>query len=55
MEPDGSLRFNMISGSQTQSLYALNVNNDGEWHHVAVTVDNGQNASLYIDGVSQRT
>ena len=50
MEPDGSLRFNMISGSQTKTVYALNVNNDGEWHHVAVTVDNSQNAAIYIDG-----
>lgn len=50
MEPDGSLRFNMISGSQTKTLYAFNANNDGEWHHVAVTVDNNQNASMYIDG-----
>jgi hypothetical protein len=55
MEPDGSLKFNMISGSQTQTLNAMNVNNDGEWHHVAVTVDSSQNASIYVDGSLSET
>ncbi|MCX6250867.1 MAG: LamG domain-containing protein [Bacteroidetes bacterium] len=50
MENDGSLRFNILEGTTMKTLYALNINNDGNWHHVAVTVDNNPNASIYVDG-----
>jgi hypothetical protein len=29
--------------------------NDGDWHHVALTVTSGNAATLYVDGVSQAT
>ena len=55
LEHDGSLRFNMLNGGAMTTIYALNINNDGNWHHVAATVDNNQVASIYIDGsLSQR-
>ncbi|MEI6435861.1 MAG: LamG-like jellyroll fold domain-containing protein [Bacteroidota bacterium] len=55
LENDGSLRFNILDEGAMKTLYALNINNDGNWHHVAVTVDGNQDASIYVDGsLSQR-
>ena len=50
MDNDGSLRFNMLDGGSMKTLYALNINNDGNWHHVAATLDNNKNAAIYVDG-----
>jgi hypothetical protein len=50
MEQNGSLQVNLLSGSAPQTLNSLTKNNDGEWHHVALTVDNNHVASLYVDG-----
>jgi hypothetical protein len=50
MEQSGSLQVNLLSGSAIQTLSSLSKNNDGEWHHVALTVDNNLVASLYVDG-----
>jgi len=50
MEDDGSLRFNLLSNGSLNTLYALNINNDGDWHHVAATFDNNKVASIYVDG-----
>ena len=47
---DGSLRFNLLDGGTMTTLYALNINNDGNWHHVAATLDNNMVASIYVDG-----
>jgi hypothetical protein len=50
MGQNGSLQVNLLSGSAPQTLNAMSKNNDGEWHHVALTVDNSLVASLYVDG-----
>ncbi|MCX6266244.1 MAG: LamG domain-containing protein [Bacteroidetes bacterium] len=50
MQQNGSLQVNLLSGSTVHTLTALSKNNDGEWHHVALTVDNNLVASLYVDG-----
>jgi hypothetical protein len=50
MAADGSLQFNMLSGSVTKTIYGLSGINDGNWHHVAVTVDNNLRAAIYTDG-----
>ncbi len=50
MAPDGTLQFNMLSGSVIKSIFGLTSINDGNWHHVAVTVDNTSRAAIYLDG-----
>lgn len=50
MEEDGSLRFYLRTDDSTYILSAENKYNDGRWHDVAVTVDAGEGASLYLDG-----
>jgi len=48
MEKDGSIRFYLRSPDSTYILVAAHKLNDGEWHHVAVSV--GDSSGLYIDG-----
>jgi len=50
MQQNGSLQVSLLSGNIPQMLTGLSKNNDGEWHHVALTVDNNLVASLYVDG-----
>ena len=49
MEKNGSLKFNIRSGSSTHTLYAINRYNDGMWHFVEVDYTAGA-AYLSIDG-----
>ncbi len=50
MQPDGSLRFHVRMGGTLHTLYGVNVNNDGGWHHVAAVVDNAVETRLFVDG-----
>ena len=50
METDGSIRFRIDMGGQIRFLYGSSIYNDGEWHHVAVAVDNSNGAGLFVDG-----
>ncbi|NQV01429.1 MAG: hypothetical protein HQ542_02200, partial [Bacteroidia bacterium] len=50
METDGSIRFRIDIGGAIHQLWGSNIYNDGEWHHVAATVDNSFGVGLYIDG-----
>jgi Concanavalin A-like lectin/glucanases superfamily/Right handed beta helix region len=53
----GKLRFSISNG--TTRKYPQTVNSvatvilDGNWHHVAVTVDRGENVNFYLDGEVQ--
>jgi hypothetical protein len=45
---DGSLRYYITNTNSTYILSAVNRYNDGNWHQVTVSVENG--AKLYVDG-----
>ncbi len=50
IETDGTLRFKIQSTDEIISLYGLNINNDGAWHHIAVSAGNNTSTLLYVDG-----
>ena len=50
---NGVLRFNVADGDLEMNVSSTNTYNDGEWHHVAVTMDRTGQADkvkLYVDG-----
>ncbi len=50
IEADGTLRFKIQSTDKDITLYGLNINNDGVWHHIAVSAGNNTSTLLYVDG-----
>ena len=51
MENNGTLLFEVVSAGVTQYTVAYGTAlNDGNWHHVSITVD-GDGNKLYVDGV----
>lgn len=50
LEPNGTLIFKVQDSESTIFLYGLNINNDGEWHHIAASAGENTSAQLFIDG-----
>ena len=57
MNNSGQLYFGMFNGTATnKTVNTTNSYNDGNWHHVIVTVGGaGVGTTLYVDGASQAT
>jgi len=50
LKPDGSIQCILQTPEKTINLYGLNINNDGEWHHIALAYGINTSALLYVDG-----